>query len=204
MQEGQLTDFAEYWPPGRGDVRVIKRWSRREQMNKYHLAKLIEMAGSIKTRKRVQKVAYLLQIAGLDLGVKFRLHHFGPYSAEVASLLDEMSSQGILVENRQANRAGWQSEYHLSDQAQQTLREFDKTAKGKELAGELVPFESRIYRLLAVDDLWELELGATIAYFYEKERNWDSAVAHACKFKSVPANVPKTLHALSLAKELAA
>ncbi len=173
-------------------------------MSKYHLAKLIEMAGSIKTRKRVQKVVYLLQVAGLDLGVNFRLHHFGPYSADVASLLDDMSSQGILLENRHANMAGWQSEYGLSDQAKQTLREFDETARGQELARKLTPFEPQIRRLLAVDDLWELELGATIAYFYEKERDWGKAVEDACKFKSVPTDVPKTLQALALAQELAA
>ena len=173
-------------------------------MSKYYLAKLIEMAGTMKTRKRVQKVVYLLQVAGLDLGLNFRLHNFGPYSAEVASLLDDMSSEGILLENRHVNMAGWQSEYGLSDQAKQTLREFDQTARGQELAGELARFEPQIRRLLAVGELWELELGATIAYVYEKEGSWDKAVEAACKFKSVPTDVPKTLQALALAKELAA
>jgi len=172
-------------------------------MNKYQLAKLIAIAGKVHTRKRVQKIVFLLQAAGLDLGVSFRLHHFGPYSTEVASLLDEMSRQGILREERYANVVGWQSEYSLSDDAKRSLVEFEETSKGGALADQFKRHEGQLQRLLGVTDLWELELGATIAYFQKKHGDWNKAVQEACKFKNVSADATKTEQAFALARELA-
>lgn len=173
-------------------------------MTKYQLAKLVELAGRISTRKRVQKTLYLLQAAGFDLGITFRLHHYGPYSAEVAALLDEMSQQdgGVLREQRNANLAGWQSEYTLSEEGQRILVEFESTPRGKAALLQFEEYTPQIRRLLNVDDLWELELGATIACFHDKEEDWGKAVQGACKFKNVPPDAPKTAQALLLAQEL--
>ena len=171
-------------------------------MTKYQLAKLVALAGEMRTRKRVQKIVYLLQAAGLDFRAAFRLHHFGPYSAEVASLLDGMSRQGILEERRYANVAGWQSEYRLSREATVSLSEFEKTPKGRAAATQFEQFQAPVRRLLDVSDLWELELGATIAYFHEKHGDWEKAVQEACKFKNVRADAAKTQESLALAQEL--
>jgi uncharacterized protein YwgA len=171
-------------------------------MNRYQLAKLIAIAGKVHARKRVQKIVFLLQAAGLDFGATFRLHHFGPYSTEVASLLDEMSRQGILEEERYANVVGWQSEYSLTDDAKRSLAEFEETPKGRASAAQFREHERQLCRLLDVADLWELELGATIAYFRKKHGDWRKAVDEACKFKNVRPDAAKTEQALALAREL--
>ena len=171
-------------------------------MNKYQLVKVIAIAEKVHTRKRVQKVVFLLQAAGLDFGATFRLHHFGPYSAEVASSLDEMSRLGVLEEQRYANVVGWQSEYSLSTDAKRSLVEFEETEKGRASAAQVDKFKRQLHRLLDVADLWELELGSTIAYFHRKYSDWEKAVQEACRFKNVRSDIPKTQQALALAREL--
>ena len=59
-------------------------------MNRYQLAKLVEWAGCLHTRKRLQKLVYMLQSAGCPLEAEFTLHHYGPYSQEIAGLSDAM------------------------------------------------------------------------------------------------------------------
>ena len=79
-------------------------------MNRYQLAKIVDWAGTLETRKRMQKVVYLLQVAGCPLGADYTLHHYGPYSQEVARLTDEMVQTGILTETAtrmiHGNRSG--------------------------------------------------------------------------------------------------
>lgn len=50
------------------------------------LRKLVEVAGELEGRVRVQKTLYLLQCLGATevSGVPFRYHHYGPYSELVA------------------------------------------------------------------------------------------------------------------------
>ena len=50
-------------------------------------------------KKRVQKFAMLLQEAGLEIDVGFRLHHYGPYSDGIAAAVDELSLTGVIDEN---------------------------------------------------------------------------------------------------------
>ena len=55
--------------------------------------------GKLVGKTRLQKVAYLLDACGLKSGVDYEYHHFGPYSAEIASaadvaeILDRLSSE---------------------------------------------------------------------------------------------------------------
>lgn len=59
-------------------------------MTRYQLAKLVEWAGELRSRKRLQKVVYLLQAAGAPIEAEFTLHHYGPYSFDVAQLLPRL------------------------------------------------------------------------------------------------------------------
>ena len=171
-------------------------------MNKYQMAKLVSVAGTIQTRKRVQKIVYLLQAAGLDLGANFRLHHFGPYSSEVAGLLNQMSRDEILAEEKQRNAAGWQSSYSLTEHGKSSITAFEKTPAGQRHMEDFKKIEPQLRKLLKVTNLWELELGATIAYFYAKLQDWDKAVEEACSFKDVRPDAPNTRQALATARGL--
>ena len=77
-------------------------------MNRYQLAKIVDWAGTLETRKRMQKVVYLLQVAGCPLGADYTLHHYGPYSHDVARLTDEMVQASLLVEKTTSNAVGQQ------------------------------------------------------------------------------------------------
>lgn len=59
-------------------------------MNRLQLATLLSWADdqSIQGRKRLQKVVYFLQYAGCPLDCRYTLHHFGPYSRDVADACD--------------------------------------------------------------------------------------------------------------------
>ena len=170
-------------------------------MTKYQLAKLVEWAGRLKTRKRLQKVVYLLQAAGCDLGADFRLHYYGPYSEEVASVTDDLVRKNFLSEQPQGNVAGMQYEYALTDLAKDQLAEAESRTGGKKAAEAMAPFEQLARKLLR-KDLKELEVAATIAYFKRKEANWQKAVESACRFKSLPAESSVVRTATELAKAI--
>ncbi len=74
-------------------------------MTRYQLAKLIALSGSISSRKRIQKTVQLLQTAGCDFKLDFTLHRYGPYSFELAGLMNEMTASGILEETETAVHA---------------------------------------------------------------------------------------------------
>jgi uncharacterized protein YwgA len=150
-------------------------------MNRLQLAQLVEWAGEVKTRKRLQKVVYLLQAAGCPLEIDFTLHHYGPYSHELAALTDQMVSADLLVESSSRNvMLGQSYEYKLSTVAQEQLHAF----AGDDPAG-LADFKDLAERLLNEPSLHKLEYAATIAYFRMQGREWPEAVAAAAKFKNL-------------------
>src|SRR5262245_59391417 len=101
-------------------------------MNRYQLARIVDWAGTLGTRKRMQKVAYLLQVAGCPLDAAYTLHHYGPYSQEVARLTDEMVQAGILVEMAGSNSVGQQFSYRLTEGARTILADFEAIPRGQE------------------------------------------------------------------------
>lgn len=155
-------------------------------MNRYQLAMLVKWAGTLETRKRLQKVVYLLQAGGCKLDVEYTLHHYGPYSHDVASLADEMVQAGLLCEEEKPNAlAGTSFSYRLSESAQQQLDRSEQGPDHKQRLGPLGEYESLAKRLLGVSNLRELELAATIAYFHARNpgEDWEKTREGAAKFK---------------------
>lgn len=173
-------------------------------MDRYQLATLASWAGGngIRGRKRMQKVVFFLQAAGCDLGCDFTLHHYGPYSRDVSDACDEMVAAGLLQETKESNQAGAQFNYFLPQATQQLLD--DTNRRSPDRANSLTSFEPLAKQLLG-EELWQLELGSTILYFYEvnEPRNWDTAVRDACAFKNnYDATHPTSVRALNLAKSV--
>lgn len=155
-------------------------------MNRYQLATLVKWAETLETRKRLQKVVYLLQVGGCDLDVEYTLHHFGPYSHDVASLTDEMVQAVLLCEKETANPlAGSSFSYSLSESAESKLERLQKSPDHQRHLGTLDKHEQLAKRLLR-EDLKKLEFAATIAYFHAREpdRGWEHARERAAKFKA--------------------
>ena len=167
-------------------------------MNRLQLAKLVESAGVLKTRKRLQKVVYLLQAAGCRLDVDFTLHHYGPYSHGLSQLADDMVRVGLLEEDETPNAmVGRSFSYRLSDRARQQLTLLPQGA-GSPLG--LGRFERLAKELLAEPDLPKLEYASTVAYFRKQRDTWDEAREAAANFKGQNAYSPVMRDAEQLAR----
>lgn len=169
-------------------------------MIRYQLGKLVQWAGRLNTRKKMQKVTYLLKVAGCPIEANFRLHHFGPYSSDVAQATDVLVRMGLLTEQCVGNMAGRQFNYELSPESLQSLASYEQTEAGRQELAGMERFHATATRLLQ-DDVRLLEVASTIAYFHLEYDDWRIAEQKTCEFKSLnPSNFPK--RALELAKEI--
>ena len=163
-------------------------------MNRLQLATLLSWAGDngLHGRKRLQKVVFFLQEAGCPLDCRYTLHHFGPYSRDVADRCDEMVAAGLIDETGGPANGDMQYAYKLKPNTRIALTQSPDAA--------MLRFQQRGTTLMG-EDLWTLELGSTILYFYRQAKNWDEALNSACDFKKVVANAEASQAALRLAKQ---
>lgn len=172
-------------------------------MNRYQLAKIVDWAGTLETRKRMQKVVYLLQVAGCPLGADYTLHHYGPYSQEVARLTDEMVQAGILSEMATPNAVGQQFSYRLSESVRSNLASFESSPTGRAQAAQWDNF-LRDKRWLLEQDLKELEYAATIVFFHKQGHDWPLAIEKMCQFKGLTNGGQVVERASALARRVVA
>jgi uncharacterized protein YwgA len=168
-------------------------------MTRYQLAKLVQWAGTLNSRKRLQKVVFLLQASGCPFDADYILHHYGPYSQEVARLSDEMVQVGLLRESSEPNQVGVQYSYDLAPATAKELAQLEKTPQGKKLEKPLSPFEEEAKELLNTD-LWLLEVASTMVYFRQQDHSWSESVERTCKFKNLNANTGFVTKAEGLAR----
>ena len=154
-------------------------------MTKYQLAKLILMAGGLESRKRVQKTAFLLQAAGCPLGLDFRLHYYGPYSADLAEMLDQTTAAGILGETTRQTPVGTQYDYSFNEAFRDSLETFETTRDGQRAKRSMEEYGPLLETLRRTPPR-VLELASTIALFQKAGHEWDVAVAKAADFKKEP------------------
>lgn len=83
--------------------------------------------GEIVGRTRLQKVAYLLELAGLGDGFSFEYRHYGPYSEELAIAARTAALLGLLKEEeRPTSWGGFYSIFRVSGPS--TKQEFAMAA----------------------------------------------------------------------------
>jgi uncharacterized protein YwgA len=172
-------------------------------MTRYQLAKIVEWAGTLDTRKRMQKAVYLLREAGCPLDVDYTLHHYGPYSQELARVTDEMVRVELLTEKAESNAVGQQFSYRLEDQARKSLTEFEATTQGRAHSRTMAPFEDRARRLFSAD-VKELEYASTIVFFRRQGHDWPVAAEKMCEFKGLTPGSSMVKRAEALAREIVA
>jgi len=163
-------------------------------MNRLQFATLLSWADEegIQGRKRLQKVVFMLQQAGCDLNCHYILHHYGPYSRDVADTCDEMVAAGLIEESQRMG--GIQYRYKLAPRTIELLKKSSPDTR-------LKAFQSKWISLLK-EDLWTLELGSTILYFYQKNSDWNDAMQKACNFKKKQPETPPNKKALEFAKRM--
>ncbi len=167
-----------------------------DPVTKYQLAKLIAMAGTLKSRKRIQKTIHLLKLAGCPIEADYRLHYYGPYSSDVAELLDEMTANGLLKEEAEAVGFGKQYGYSLPENVLRSMREFESTDRGRGAQRAIAPFAG-LMESLRREPAKTLEYASTIAHFRQAGREWGDAIEETAKYKKV------TPDSLKCARELA-
>jgi uncharacterized protein YwgA len=155
-------------------------------MNRYQLAKLVQWAGCLRARKRLQKVVYMLQSAGCPLDAEFTLHYYGPYSQDVAGLSDEMVRIKLLDETEEENMVGQGYSYKLPENTERQIAEFENSAEGRTWTEQLSGYEKLAKKLLK-EDLRRLEYASTIVYFRSQGVDWPTAVEKARQFKKTDA-----------------
>jgi len=170
-------------------------------MNRYQLAKIVDWAGTLDTRKRMQKVVFLLQAAGCPLDAEYTLHHYGPYSQEVARLTDEMVRSGILDENAESNMVGQRFSYCLSEGARKSLSDFERTPRGQAAAKELNQHKDLAHQLFQVD-LKDLEYASTAVFSRQQGLDWPEAIEKMCQFKRLALDSPAVKRAEDLARRI--
>jgi uncharacterized protein YwgA len=165
-------------------------------MNRLQLATLLSWAGDdgLQGRKRLQKVVFFLQEAGCPLDCGTTLHHFGPYSNDVAYRCDEIVAAGLAEETGGPSKGNQPYVYKLKPE---TIRLVQKTPDPS-----MQRFEE-LGKSLMGENLWSLELGSTILFFYRQTKDWDDALIRACNFKTVSSSTEGSQAALALAKRIA-
>jgi len=164
-------------------------------MNRLQFATLLSWAGTtgLQGRKRLQKVVFFLQQAGCPLDCHYTLHHFGPYSRDVADICDEMVAAGLVEEAGGSQTESVPYTYKLSPTTKVLL---DETPDS-----QMSIFE-HLGRSLIDENLWSLELGSTILFFFRQSHDWDEAMRKACEFKNVHEDENRSRTALRLAQQL--
>lgn len=170
-------------------------------MTKYQLAKLVMMAGTLESRKRAQKTVHLLQAAGCDFGAEFRLHYYGPYSPDIAGLLDEMTEGGILDETAQSFVQGTQYNYSLSDEFRESLERHEQTPSGQKAKAEIEE-HGDLFGELCQRQPKTLELASTMVFFRQCDQEWAEAIEQTRRFKNEDANSQRMKDAELLARKI--
>jgi len=166
-------------------------------MNRLQLATLLSWAGKdgLQGRKRLQKVVFFLQKAGCALDCRFTLHHYGPYSRDVADACDEMVAAGLVKEDGGPASGDMQYSYTLLPATNRLL--------SKTPAKEINDFQT-LGKELINEDIWPLELGSTVLFFHSQNEDWEMALTKACKYKKADPNHEQSRKALALAKNVVA
>ncbi len=119
-----------------------------------YVAELIALnGGEIIGKIRLQKIAYLMEAAGLGIGLDYDYHHYGPYSTDLAQAAEDARFLGLIEYDE---RPG----YHEVPYAVFSLREDEIQPTAAKASRERAIAITAMKDYSAVD----LEIAATAAY----------------------------------------
>lgn len=127
-----------------------------DRSNREKAAQIVRDAGGkIVGRTRLQKIACLLELAGLGEGFSFEYYHYGPYSEELSDAVRTAQAFDLLDEEEVAT--DWGGSYSIF------------TARGE--LGSCDQRRAGLIRAAAKIDAVELELAATAAFLAAQGEN---------------------------------
>lgn len=108
-------------------------------------------------RTAIQKLVYFLHVLGVPMNLRFRIHQFGPYSDALASTVDWLQADSVIVD---AASSSAYSNYVVGDNYQEVASRF-----ADRLAEHRSTIESVVNAMASLDPR-ELEVAATLDYAF--------------------------------------
>ncbi|RNB74470.1 YwgA family protein [Brevibacillus panacihumi] len=119
------------------------------------IIRLIEIAGEVSGRKKLQKMVYIGKHLNMDFDERYEFHMYGPYSEELTLRVDELCNMGFLDEQVESKGAIHMYRYTLNPSGRDFLRFQDvQFGRGEQVIRRMNEENSRF-----------LELVSTILYF---------------------------------------
>lgn len=106
------------------------------------LMALIDQAGEIAGRRKLQKMIYILQKMGFSFHETYHFQYRGPYSEELAMQLEELYNFGFLCEQKDKDENGVCYRYRLNDGGRTFLTHYKKELPNVKAAVEILNNES--------------------------------------------------------------
>jgi len=151
---------------------------------RYRVLALLAALGEVRGRKKLQKIAFLLQHWGTDLQSRFTYHFYGPYSADLQALVQELAAQELLQEERTKG----QFVYRITEKGREFVAKWEgrfagvNTAHAAGRAALFAPPREQL-QALAEQSAPFLELLSTYAYLLETGDGPVSAREKAVRLK---------------------
>jgi uncharacterized protein len=118
---------------------------------------LIEHAGEVIGRKKLQKILYILKKLDYPFQEKFQFHFYGPYSEELSLRIEELCNLNLMNEVKEEKGGYHQYRYTLTQEGERFLSHYEI---------EMPDVESFIGTLNEQNSRF-LELVSTLLYFDE-------------------------------------
>ncbi|SDH89546.1 hypothetical protein SAMN05192534_11445 [Alteribacillus persepolensis] len=134
---------------------------------------LLNDAGEIVGRKKLQKIVYIGKKMNLPLQEKYTFHIYGPYSEELTLRIEELCSLGLVTEIKEEKAGYYQYRYTLTENGESFLEKFPMTWPKEQALG--------IIQLLNEYSSKFLELVSTMLYFDELPKNEVENKVHTLK-----------------------
>lgn len=121
-----------------------------------NLIKVLGELGKVGGRKKLQKIVFISQKAGMPMDEDFDYYLYGPYSESLSNKLGELSALGLLVEEKRHLSSGYQQySYTLSSKGCELVKTLPElSVREKQLLQILNSYDGRFLELLAT--LWFL------------------------------------------------
>ncbi|QZT34215.1 YwgA family protein [Caldalkalibacillus thermarum TA2.A1] len=148
---------------------------------------LLEQAGEISGRKKLQKIVYISKKFNFDFGERFNFHFYVPYSEELSLKIEELHHLGFISEKKEHKNGYTQYTYRLSEKGEEFLRLYPTEIKGLEpfirkLNGESSRFLELVSTLLYFDHLPTAELISKVQKVKSKQNYTEEEIHKALNF----------------------